>query len=313
MEIWQTLKRKWAFNIVGLVGGASLIVWSLKRSGYADAALLYVAVPFGIGLALAWLRESVARGQRSYSFGRFLLDSLIVMLASSLVLMEGFLCVLMFMPIYFTMAVLAYGVYDALSGPDGRPRGGAKAFVLPLLVLVPSVEGLSENLSFERTNTVTVSQVVEQTPEEIHANLRQPIELDQQERPLFLRVFPMPYNVEAGTLAAGDIHEIHYRYRRWFWGNTHEGRARLQIESVAENRIQTRFLDDTSYISHYMTLHGTEIELQPTGDERTRVNLTIRFDRTLDPAWYFGPLQRWGVGEMGDFLIAEVIARNGRY
>ena len=120
----------------------------------------------------------------------------------------------------------------------------------------------------------------------------------------------MPYEIRAGTLQPGDVHEISFRYNRWIFANTHEGRMLLQILDVEDGRVTTRFIEDTSYISHYLKLEGTEIRLSPAGQGRSDVRLTIKFERKLDPAWYFGPLERFAVGEMSEFLIEEVVARN---
>src|SRR5690606_15556365 len=136
------------------------------------------------------------------------------------------------------------------------------------------------SLSFNRENAVTVSRVADRSIAEIRQNLRAPIALEK-DRPWFLEIFPMPYEVNAGSLQAGDVHEIKYRYHRWFFTNTHEGRARLRIDAVDEQYIRTSFIDDTSYISHYMKLEGTEIRLEPLSPEQTRITLTIHFERSL--------------------------------
>lgn len=312
MKLWDTLKRKHAFHIILLTGIAVLVIHVLLNNRYGTTAVLYVAVPFCIALWLAWQRERWGREKPGYTFTRFALDSLMVMLATSVLLFEGFICVLFFMPIYFLMVAIAYGIYQAARKNRDNAKGRIYSIALPLLVLLTSVEGTSEKLSFERANSVTVSRVARLSVAEIHTNLLAPIEL-QKDRPWFLDIFPMPYEVEAESLQAGDVHDIHYRYHRWFFMNTHEGRARLQIEAADERYVRTRFIEDTSYISNYMRLQGTEIQLDPLGPDETRITLTIHFERTLDPAWYFQPLQRYGIEKTGEFLLAEVIARDGRY
>ena len=59
-----------------------------------------------------------------------------------------------------------------------------------------------------------------------------------------------------------------------------------------------------------MQLIGTEILLDKIDDNKTKITLTINFKRTLDPYWYFAPLERYGVSKAADFLIAEIIARD---
>jgi hypothetical protein len=183
-----------------------------------------------------------------------------------------------------------------------------KVYLLPYLFLLISVEGISPDLSFPRENIVRVSQTINATPLGIQQNLQRPINLDVS-RHWFLTIFPMPYQVEAESLESGDIHTIDYRYHKWFFTNTHEGTLTLLIEEVSAHRIKTRILKDTSYLSSYMKLKGTEIVLTPRMNGTTEVTLLVFYDRQLDPAWYFQPLQEYGVTKMAEFLIQELMRK----
>ena len=98
-------------------------------------------------------------------------------------------------------------------------------------------------------------------------------------------------------------------YHRWFVTNTHEGEMHLQIVDVEPNRVQTKFLHDTTFFSSYLTPLGTEIALTEVSPTETEISLRIDYQRNLDPAWYFHPLQQYGVAKMADFLIDEVMIR----
>ena len=50
----------------------------------------------------------------------------------------------------------------------------------------------------------------------------------------------------------------------------------------------------------------------PLADGTTQVSLTIRYRRTLDPAWYFGPMQRRAIGESADYLLTHIIGKRPR-
>jgi hypothetical protein len=119
----------------------------------------------------------------------------------------------------------------------------------------------------------------------------------------------MPYQVDAGSLNAGDVHVIHYRYKKWLFTNIHEGEARLQITEVGDRHIKTRFLSDTSYLNNYAQLLGTVINLEPINSGQTKVTLQINFKRKLDPAWYFEPLEKYAVSKTADYLISNMIAQ----
>ncbi|MEO0617115.1 MAG: hypothetical protein AAFY69_13380 [Pseudomonadota bacterium] len=294
------------FIMLALVGIASIVIRLLIEYQFHTTALLYVAVPYGIAFALAMIRtpEDKTWWMAFLDHG---LKALIVFLASSVVLFEGFVCVVFFMPIYFLGFTIAFiGTWLSRTARSDRVR--AIALAIPVLVFASSLEGTSESLSFARDERITVSRTVALTPEAVLANLARPIELGEPEA-LILSVFPMPYRVDSGSLSPGDIHTVHTRYHRWFVTNTHEGEMRLRIHDVGTDFVVTEFLEDTSYFSNYLTMHGTRIDLTPLDDGRTTITLQLEYTRLLDPAWYFGPIQRHAVSRMGAMLIDDIMVR----
>ena len=293
--------------VLAAIGGSSIALrYLLSSPDWRHTGLVYIAVPFAVGLCLLVLRPR-KKGQGVFvRYGFLLMDSLIVMFMTSAFLFEGFLCVLFFMPIYFGIVSLVFLV--DLYREKVVLRRRLYSFALPALVLVASLEGTTDELSFERENRVTSTRVVALSLDEIKANLARPFELGDSAA-FLLRVFVMPSRIQAGSLQAGDVHTIDYDYCRWFVTNCHSGSMALEISSVSDRRIATRILHDDSYISHYLHLRGTEILLAPMPDGRTLVTLSVDFERRLDPAWYFGPLQRSAVTQMAGHLIDEIIAR----
>ena len=80
----------------------------------------------------------------------------------------------------------------------------------------------------------------------------------------------------------------------------------MTLDEVTNTHIKTS-IQDESYISNYMTLHGTELAFEPISSEETLVSLTIHFDRMLDPVWYFEPLERFAVKKSAEFLVNELL------
>ena len=286
---------------------ASLGVRALFEYDFHESALLYVGVPFAIALLLILVRSPADEISLSRMHLNKLIDAFIIMLGSSVVLFEGFVCVAMFMPIYLIVLLLVMIADYFSQRARAKGRGSLSMHVFPLVIAFSAFEGVGPQLSLDRNEQVSVTRVVQASIADIKNNLQQPMDL-QTSRPWFLHLFPMPYDIKAGTLSVGDVHEIHFRYYRWFVTNVHEGHMSLEISQVERNRIQTRFLEDTSYFSNYLRLKGTEILLDEIDPKNTRVTLRIDFERTLDPYWYFSPVSRYGVRKTAEFLITEVIA-----
>lgn len=285
-----------------LLGLSFLLTRTLLDSSFRNSALLYVLVPYLISVYIYVFIPDPVGETKLKRFLRHMLTALAVMLGTSAILFEGFLCVLMFMPIYIFFAVLAF----AFSSDPDRPNNVLKVSVVPLLVFIASLEGVSKTLSFEREEVISRTHIVDATIDEIKASMAQPINLNG-DRSAFLSLFPLPTEIKAGSLNEGDIHEMKFVYKRWGFTNVHEGDVHVKIVEVSNRRVRTEMIKDTSYFSKYLTVKGTQVDMQPLNDRQTEVTLTVEYRRLLDPVWYFGPMQRMAVGESADFLIENII------
>lgn len=313
-ESWRVLEARFGARRVNpiaillLVGIGSIVVRLLIFWRLDTTALLYVCVPYGIALLIASFRPLREGQSQAKGMARNISTSLMVMFGSSIVLFEGFVCVLFFLPIYL-IVVLCVFLLDRLKARSSRKNSRNLASLLPLLLLASGLEGTHETLSFERLNRVTITQKTNLSPAQIAQNLSLPFSLKPSSHWL-LSVFPMPYEITAGSLSAGDVHKVKTRYHRWFITNTHEGELHLEIAEVQPLLVRTKVLHDTTYFANYVRGIGTEIHLRPTGEQQTEITLHVDYERILDPAWYFHPIQRLAVAQMGELLIEEVMIRD---
>lgn len=311
--IWVRLEAQYgrtrvrAIAVILLIGGASIAIRLLNHYNFHQSALLYIGIPYLISLTIALMRPAVSDGTLWHQYRDHLLTALIVFMTSSIVLFEGFICVLFFLPIYILVVTVTFGIRWRLFTYNKR-RGSTFIHLLPLIILVASLEGTSDTFSVERNAQVVVTKMTDLSIDQIKRNLAEPFDL-QQDRHWLLSIFPMPYQIDAGSLNPGDVHSAYTRYHRWFVTNTHEGELRLQIVDVEPQRVSTRFIHDTTFFSSYLTPIGTEIKLKEITLRSTEISLRIDYRRNLDPAWYFHPLQQYAVGKMAEFLIDEVMIR----
>ncbi len=298
-------KRRRNISILLLIGASSLLIRTLMSYNFDRTALLYVGIPFFVSIALLYIIKKPEQPTLNRYYGNLVLWSLIVMLGTSVVLFEGFVCVIMFMPIYFGILLLMYLFQLLTCYLRSKKKGTHYAHILPAVIFLSAFEGVVPSASFEREYSITKELVINATPEEIQQKLIKPMQLDI-ERNWLLSLFPMPSNIEAGTLSAGDVHHIDFTYHRWFVTNTHKGHMKLELTQVENDYIRTTFLEDTSYIGNYLKLKGTEIRFIKTENGNTKVALTIYYHRFLDPAWYFGPIQGYAIGQTADMLLNEL-------
>ena len=295
-----------------ILGVVTMITRLALDSRFATTSFFYCLVPYIIGVILYIFVPQPKGWSRTKRIGRHLLATLIVMLASSAILFEGFICVIIAAPIYILFALLAISISPHKADPDRFKKSDVfRASFVPLAVIIVSVEGLTETTSFPREEAITRAQILNLTPEEVHANLAQPVHLDAK-RSAFLSIFPLPDRVDAPNFQQGAVHTAFFTYRRWGFTNVHRGETQIRMKEVSPLFIETEVTEDTSYFSHYLKVHGTQIKMVPLADGTTQVSLTIRYRRTLDPAWYFGPMQRRAIGESADYLLTHIIGKRPR-
>ncbi|MEM9532854.1 MAG: hypothetical protein AAGA23_18180 [Pseudomonadota bacterium] len=300
----QRLRSPAVVVVLGLIAVCTATLALLLRIPLGDSALLYVGVPYLVAVTLLVFSHSPRKQGLRHTYRWFLGNSLAVFIASAVLLREGFICVLFFLPIYALIVSLVFGLAALVQAAATRQRR-LRVSLLPLLLLLSSVEGVVPELTLPSHYRVTVTDTVDRTPAEIRQRLANPPAIGAS-RNLLLHLFPMPYAVEAGSLRAGAEHRAHYRYHRWFVTNTHEGTSTFRVVHSDDHSIAIKTVSDTSYLAGYLRILRAEAAFRPTG-QRTEVTLTIDFERKLSPAWYFGPLQKRAVGLMAQHLITEMM------
>jgi len=309
-NLWQKsvqrfgLKRCRVVAFLLFIGILGALIQLLIFQKLNHTALLYIFVPYIVSIFVAWFRSY---NQRKTIFQQYISQlsySLIILFSTSVILREGFICVIFFIPIYLVIITVIF-ILVWLMNKYPKKNNTSYSLALPALFIALSLEGTSSVLTLPRDSYIEVNRVVPLTINQIKDNLIAPINLDT-DRHWFISLFPMPYQVDSSSLNEGDVHKIYTRYHRWFITNTHEGMAELLIEEVGNNKIKTKILSDTTYFATYLSMSGSEISLNPITENTTEITLRINYQRKLDPAWYFHPLLKFGVTKMADLLIKEV-------
>lgn len=290
-----------------VIGVSAFSLRFLLGSEFRHSAMVYIFVPFVIAILLQQFTNHSQRQSITAGYLNLFRDSTIVMLATSVILFEGFICVLMFMPIFYFGISAGYVLDILLKSKDGDNARKACIVGLPLLITLMSVEGISEPLSLPRDNQVTHTMFVPHTAETLKRNMAEPIRFEET-RHWLVSVFPLPVRVEAGSLRPGDVHRLTFVYKRWFFTNSHTGEMALRIVDVGDDFVKTEIIKNTSYLSNYVDIKGTEVRFAEAAGG-TNVSLTVSYRRRLDPSWYFGPLQTFVTRQSAKYLIESVIAR----
>ncbi len=292
-----------------IIGVSTLTIRAILDSQFRHSALLYLAVPFCISIIIYMFVPQPEATTKLGRFARHMLAALIVMFASSALLFEGFICVMMFLPIYLLVAAIVFASLPAPKEDSDAVATTFKSSFIPLLLIIMSVEGLTPSTSFEREEDITHSYIIDANMDTIWANLADPVHVDGN-RKAFVSLFPLPVRSEGGVLKPGTVHKDWFEYRRWGLAsfNVHKGETHIKIAKVEPFYLETEIVKNDSYISHYLTAKGAQFTFNPISDSQTEITMSVQYTRLLDPKWYFGPMQRIAMGQAMDYFVNDVMA-----
>jgi hypothetical protein len=304
MENLEKGEKRAFRELVALVAGiaaASMLFRLAMGIGLQHTSLVFMGVPAVLAVAVGMSpRPGTAKGT-------ILRSTTLALLLAGTALGEAFVCILMASPLIYFM-VICIGTY--VDWADKRIKDNRSGFAHgPLLVLVvmavPAMEGVIPRFEFPREAAVTRTRIVAAAPAEVERSLAAPMRFDRP-LPRFLRLgFPTPGETGGAGLRVGDRRTVEFRHGH------HPGTLAMEVRASAPGRVVFVPMGDDSYLIHWLTWRSAEVRWRavPGG---TEVRWTLRYRRRLDPAWYFAPLERYGVGVTAGYLIDALATPQAR-
>lgn len=258
---------------------------------WEHTALLFVGIPVLLGIATAF------SARPSTLTGRVMKVITLALLMAGTLLGEGFVCILMAAPLFYGVGLVVVAIIKHLDREKGR---GVSVGVVILLLGIPSLEGTRPELSFPRASSVTAEAVVAATPYEVAAALAARPEFDAPLPPFLQLGFPVPVAAGGSGLEPGDRRAV------VFQDQMERGALVMEVRLAEPGRVVFEKVSDESKLVHWLAWEEAEVVWEAAPGGGTRVWWTLRYHRRLDPAAYFGPLERYGVGLTAAYLIETV-------
>lgn len=286
--------QKWLLTLAVLIAGAGIFLSFLRYQRLEATAAFYVGMPVLLAYIFIMLDKSRTAMRAT------LKGITIVLLLSAPLLREGFICILFAAPIFYAVGALIAAVVDH----QRKNKRGKSLHSMPIvgLLLLLSLEGTHELLTFDRTNTVRVERIVSASAAQIREQLAKPIQFTA-ETPFFLRIFPFPTEVLSERDHGAMERSLRFVYHKHFILNTHSGDLTFAVTERGADRLYSTVIKDESYLSTYMAWKQSNVSWQAIGDSRTKVTWEITYERKLDPVWYFGPLEYYATRLIAGALI----------
>jgi len=80
----------------------------------------------------------------------------------------------------------------------------------------------------------------------------------------------------------------------------------LALEEARPGLLRWRAVSDSSHMTHFLNWRESIVRWEAIDAQTTRVTWTLNYRRGLDPAWYFGPIERYAVRLAAGYLIDAV-------
>jgi hypothetical protein len=87
----------------------------------------------------------------------------------------------------------------------------------------------------------------------------------------------------------------------------HHSHMHLTVVESTPGRVVFRIDQDTTMLARWADLQRAVVTWKPAGERSTRLTWRLEYERLLYPTAYFGPLQRFGMGQAASYLIDGVV------
>ena len=291
--------------IIVAVALAAITYRLLVLHHLGQTAALFVGLPTTLAVVVVFFvspRSATGVACKAVTIG---------LLVSLLFLGEGLLCIVMAAPLFYVLAILIGTGVEVAQRHRRSGTGTILSCVGLLALMTMSLEGVTAPTTFHRDQWVSVSRTIPFSSTEVERALFEAPRFDRA-LPFVLRAgFPRPVSSEIDRRAVGARWTIGVRggELRLEGGHLREprtGNLVLELEDSQPGRVKWRAVSDESHMTHYLTWQEASVEWEPVGAGATRVTWTLRYRRDLDPAWYFGPMERLAAARAADYLIDSV-------
>ncbi|GAA2729996.1 hypothetical protein [Actinocorallia aurantiaca] len=272
--------RRTLLGVVAALFAAMLAYKVLEAGRLEQTALFYVGIPALIALTV------VATARPRSALGTIMATITVGLALAGPLLDEGVVCLVVAAPLFYLCGAILGVFVDEV-------RGGLKVMlVVPLLL---GLEGTA--VSLPRANEVTVTRTAPAGTDLEHALAAAPDFAPVRSRFLRLR-FPRPVRSEGTGLAPGATRHIDFTPRTSLGLRSRPTPRSMDLTVVRyEPGLAVFAVTRDTTLARWLDL--TEAEFRWQG---TRLSVTLRYRRTFDPAWYFGPVQRHGMREAAAYL-----------
>jgi hypothetical protein len=281
---------------------ASIAYRVVMFHGLGQTAALFIGIPALLAIVVVFMvspQSATGVACKAVTVG---------LLISLLLLGEGMVCVLMSALLFYVIAIGIAMPIDRARRRRAPQTTTMSSFILLLAIGPLSLEGVTPLTTINRDETVAVTRDVDASGADVERAILAAPRFERR-LPPYLRIgFPRPVATRIDQRPAGTRWIITMRggEMRLSGLEPRTGDLVLNVEDIRPGRIRWRAVSDSSHMTHFLRWREIDVTWAPVDAVTTRVTWTVRYERGLDPAWYFGPMERYAVRLAAGYLIDSV-------
>ena len=289
VETGDTERARWlVVTIIVAVSVGAGLYRQLRHIGLGHTGAMFLGIPAVLAIMLAFTPKA-----RTVT-GAILKGITFALLIVAPLLGEGMVCILFAAPLFYIVGIVVGQIAD-----HTRRRRRATMGCVALVLLPMCLEGVVPQLTLNRSQTVSVTRIVDAPAQAVAQALEQSPRIATP-LPLYLRVgFPRPLAARGEGLSVGAMRTIHFSAAE----GVPAGDLVMRVTASGAGHARFETVSDVTKLAHWITWDSSEVEWSAIDAARTRVTWRIHFERQLDPAWHFIPWERAAVHESAKYLI----------
>jgi hypothetical protein len=280
---------QWTLIVLIVAFAAGGILYrQLMQHHLGHSAAMFIGIPAVLAILLALTPKAKT------VTGGILKGITLALLIIAPLLGEGYLCILVASPLFYIVGIAVGLVVDWL-----RRRQNATPSCTGIVLLLMSMEGVTPGLSFNRNQIVESGSIVDGPANLVEERLASSPDLTAR-LPAALRIgFPRPLEARGSGLEVGATRTIHFAGAE----GDPPGDLIMRVTEHHTGYVRFETVSDSSKLTQWLAWQSSEVEWRQVDGTHTQVVWRVHFERQLDPAWYFGPLERAAVDQAARYLI----------
>jgi hypothetical protein len=273
--------------VMAFVAGALIYKFLMhERLGHTSAMFLGLPAMLAILLALMPKAKSAT--------GAILKGITLFLLIVAPLVGEGYLCIVIASPLFYLVGALIGVLVDHF-----RAKRTATLSCVVLVLLPICSEGVIPQVTFDRSQMVEVTRMVNEPVGEVEARLGRSPRVGTPIPAAYKVGFPRPLAAWGEGLAVGDLRTIRFSGAE----GDPEGNLVMRVSERRQGYARFEAVSDGSKLTQWLRWRDSVVTWNAVDAGHTRVTWRIDYERGLDPAWYFGVWERVCVTEAAKFLI----------